>query len=254
MIEEQIWITNRFGEKLEALIRKPDGDGPFPAVVFVSGFGMDLHEWKNSNDEISKRLVEQGFLTLQFSFAGRGKSEGDYLDMTLNRQAVQVEDVIAWVVKRDEVDIDNIGIYTTSFGCPTIMSSHLESVSSLCLVSGVYFLAYLPQRKAVAKNGITLFYDPFEGDIPVGPDFWKGIHVFEPIGKAVNIQQPVCLIHSTNDPYITVDNAQKVYAAFPNKNKKLKFFLNAGHSITDVPRPMREKFLHDVVEWFRETL
>ncbi|MBI3576976.1 hypothetical protein HY086_02990 [Candidatus Gottesmanbacteria bacterium] len=66
-MEESLWITNRFGEKMEALLRKPDGKGPFPAVVFVSGFGMDLHEYKNSNDEISKLLVDAGFLTVQFN-------------------------------------------------------------------------------------------------------------------------------------------------------------------------------------------
>ncbi len=42
MTEESLWITNRFGEKLEALIRKPAGGGPFSAVVFVSGISMDL--------------------------------------------------------------------------------------------------------------------------------------------------------------------------------------------------------------------
>ena len=72
MKEESVWITNRFGEKLEALLRKPEGEGPFPAVVFVSGFGMDLHEYINSNDEISKRLVAQGILKIQFSISGCG--------------------------------------------------------------------------------------------------------------------------------------------------------------------------------------
>ena len=77
MTEESLWITNRFGEKLEAILRKPDGNGPFPAVVFVSGFGMNLHEYINSNDEISKRLVQKGILTIQFSFSGCGKSDPD---------------------------------------------------------------------------------------------------------------------------------------------------------------------------------
>jgi uncharacterized protein len=89
-MEQKLFITNRFGEKLETIIRKPDGNGKFPAVIFVAGFGADLHEYNNSHDEIAERLVNSGFLTIQFSFAGRGKSEGSYEEMTIDRQAKQV--------------------------------------------------------------------------------------------------------------------------------------------------------------------
>jgi len=61
MTDKSFFITNRFGEKLEALIRQPNKKGKNPAVLFVSGLGMDLHEWNNSFDEISKLFVNKGF-------------------------------------------------------------------------------------------------------------------------------------------------------------------------------------------------
>lgn len=36
--------------------------------------------------------------------------------------------------------------------------------------------------------------------------------------------------------------------------KKLKIFKGGDHGIVDVPRPMREELLREVVEWFKQTL
>lgn len=93
MISKKIFIKNRFGEKLEALkeyserpvrgwsapaCRQGRSGGKYPAVLMVPGLAMDLHEWAGSFDEIAEKLVKAGFLVLRFSFAGCGKSEGDF--------------------------------------------------------------------------------------------------------------------------------------------------------------------------------
>lgn len=160
MSEENFWITNHFGEKLEALLRKPEGSGKFPAVLFVSGFGMDLHEYKNSHDEIAQTLVKNGFMTLQFSFAGRGTSAGNYLEMTLQRQAVQIDDVISWLSKTiNSEDNRKIGLHATSFGVPSTMCAQLAKITSLCFVSGAYYpgksmrQVFIEERHVVVEPG-----------------------------------------------------------------------------------------------------
>lgn len=275
MVEEFLWITNRFGEKLEVLIRKPKGNGPFSAVLFVSGFGMDLHEWKNSFDEISQKLVDVGFLTIQFSFAGRGKSQGDYTKMTLERQADQIADVVLWLQNRKDIQKANVGIIAQSFGCPTTMmylanvdykrsglsgGKSINFIKTVCFVSGVYFLTSRfqtkieKQRTSVHKDGVTLFLDPFENEIPVGPDFWKSIDAFDPLRKASAIDVAMFMIHGEKDRFIQAENPHIVFDALRSKQKQFKTFLNGDHGISDVSRTMREEFLTEVVQWFKETL
>lgn len=275
MTEESLLITNRFGEKLDTIIRKPKGNGSFPAVLFVSGFGMDLHEWKNSFDEISQHLVDVGFLTIQFSFAGRGKSEGDYTKMTLERQADQIADVVAWMQARRDIQKANIGIIAQSFGCPSTMTyltgvdykrsgpsgaKDLSFIRTVCFVSGVYFLTSRIQAKvekqhiSVHKDGVTLFLDPFDNEIPVGPNFWKSIHAFDPLGKAPAIDVPLFMIHGEKDRFIQAENPHIVFDALKSIQKQYKSFPNGDHGITDEPGDMREELLDNVADWFRITL
>lgn len=260
MTEEPFQITNRFGEKLEALVRKPQGEGPFPAVIFVSGFGMNLHEYINSNDEISKRLVSQGILTLQFSFSGCGKSEGDYSQMTLERQGQQIGDVLRSVRLRDDVKRDHIGIHATSMGVPSTLLADFSRYAALCLVSGAYQVNCSIHKVYEEERGVKINYTGTTqlsrgsgATTPVGPGFWKSIAAFDSIKEVRNIKIPIFLIHGDQDTKVSTAEVQEVFVVIPSK-KKLKIFKGGDHGITDVPRLMREEFLNDVVDWFTKTL
>jgi len=261
MTEESIRITNRFGEKLEAIVRKPEGNGPFPAVIFVSGFGMDLHEYINSNDEISKRLAENGIVTLQFSFAGCGKSEGDYRQMTLERQGLQVDDILEWVSKGDDVRKDKIGLHATSMGVPSILLSDFSRYATLCLVSGAYQVYRTIHKVYEEERGVKINYSGTTelprnsgAKTPVGPGFWKSIAAFNALVAVGKITNPVFIIHGDKDTKVSTEEVQEVFAAIPSKKKQLKIFKGGDHGITDVPRPMREEFLQLIASWFKQTL
>lgn len=272
-MEDTFWVTNRFGEKLEALLRKPEGMGPFPVVLFVSGFGVDLHESRNSNDEISKKLIGKGFVTVQFSFAGRGNSQGDYLQMTLDRQGEQIADILTFIQQRRDIDLKRVGIHATSFGCPTTMVyltsfvrhrlaklKKKKPIAAVCFVSGVYNVSLRIQvereenRIAFKRNNKTYFFDPFDNEIPVGADFWESLNTFDPIAISQQMTVPIFIIHGGKDVYIQTNNYQEVFNSWGAKEKNIKVFPGGDHGITDVPRTIREEFLTDVVEWFSDTL
>jgi hypothetical protein len=253
------FIKNRYNEKLETTVRMPEGKNKLPAVIMVAGIGANLHETNNSHDEISERLVNAGFITIQFSFAGRGNSEGDYNHMTLERQGFQVEDVISWVQNYLPVDQNRIGIYAMSFGVPSTLSSTLNSVTSLCLVSGGYFPRQAMERMFRQKGE----YDPqgiswrkfSTGEIlNVKSDFWASLDRFNQLEVAKKLVSPTLIIHGDCDPKIPVADVKKVFSAVGSKNKKLKIFPGGDHGILEVPKEMREEFLKVVTNWFKETL
>lgn len=255
MVQQKLSITNRFEKKLEILLRKPSEEGKFPAVLLVSGFGMDLHENKNSNDEISQRLVKAGYLTVQFNFSVVGTGR----ELSLDNRANELIDVWKWMCGRPDVESKRTGIYAISFGTITVLQARPEHLVSTVFVSGVYDRAERFKQEFVGR-GATILYDN-DTELPrsfgktvVGPEFWPNLDRFDPINQAKKVTTPIFLIHGDKDPKIETLFVQKFYSAIASKKKKLKIFHGGDHGIASVPRPMREEFLTDVVNWFEKTL
>lgn len=255
MTKQSVQIPIQDEIALDGLIRMPEGNGLFPAVILVSGFGMDLHEYKNSNDEVSMRLVDAGFLTVQFNFSVVGSQR----ELALPDRARELEAVLRWMKQDKRVIGDKIGIHATSFGAPTTLSMHTADIKSFVFVSGVYWLTRF--KKQFQGRGATIYYDK-DTDLPrsggrktiVGPEFWPSIDAFDPLVIAQKLSAPVFVIHGDRDDKIDTADVKKFYDAVVSKKKKLKIFKNGDHGITDVPRAMREEFLGLVTDWFRKTL
>ncbi len=255
MIKQSVQIPVRDKITLDGLIRRPEGGGPFPAIIIVSGFGMDLHEYKNSNDEVSKHLVEAGFLTLQFNFSVVGTQR----ELALPDRAKELASVVKWVTQNKNIVRDRVGIHATSFGAPTTLSTNTTGIKSFVFVSGVYWLTRF--RKQFQGRGATIYYDK-DTELPrsggrktvVGLEFWPSIDAFDPLVIAPKLSAPVFVIHGDKDDKIDTADVKKFYDAVRSKKKKLKIFKNGDHGITDVPRPMREEFLVLVRDWFAKTI
>ncbi len=269
MTEGSVWIPTRDGKKLEGLLHRPSGPGPFPAAIFVHGLGMTMHEWNGSLDEIAGRLNDSGILTLQFQFdifkpdpSERLGVGGSVRELPLDERAQQFEDALKWLLARPDVDTKRIGILAQSYGVPTVLSlaGLNPAVKSYVFVSGTYF----PEksiRRVYEERGVTV---NFHGDtrLPrssgeettVGREFWPSLASFDPIKEVKKLTQPVLMIHGDQDTKVSTAEAKHVFTATSSKKKQLKIFKGGDHGITDVPRPMREEFLTDVVKWFKTTL
>lgn len=259
MAEENVLIASREGKKLKGLVQKPQGDGPFPAVIFVSGLGMTMHEWKNSFDEIAGRLGEAGFLTFQFQF-DIFKPDGTVRELPLNERAAQFTDALRWLLARPDVDTKRIGVIAQSFGVPTILCADVSAVKSIVFISGAYF-PVKSIRRVYEERGVEINFDG-DTSLPrstgerttVGKEFWPSLASFDPIKQVRTIIQPVLMIQGDQDTKVSVGEAQTVFAAIPSTKKKLKIFKGGDHGITDVLRAMREEFLEEITSWFQTTL
>lgn len=249
---------------MKKLVHVPtSGNGPFPAVVFVSGFGMDLHEHNNSFDEISRRLVTQMTVTVQFNFSSVKAGSRIIHELPLEERAKELSAVLTFIRNQPFIDSKRIGILAQSLGVPTVFCSILARITSLTCVSGVYMLrglfkAGLQRDRSLKemrdRGGKTEFHDDDGKVVIVDRTFWRSIDAFDPLEKARQLTMPVMMIHGDQDSYTSVKEARHVYASILSSNKKLKIFKGGDHGIVDVPRSMREELLAEVVEWFKQTL
>ncbi len=254
------FIPTRDGKKLAAIIRRPKaGKSRFPVVLFVVGLGMNLHEWNNSHDEIAQKLLEVGFLTLQFSF-NIFYPRGRVKELSLDQRKKQLEDVYNWLRDQPEVDQHRIGVHATSFGVPTAMLADLSLVRVYVFVSGAYFPYESIQRVLAERNvkinyvGDTTLPHSTGESTTVGREFWSSVAKFNlgVVGK--KLTQPVLMLHGDGDTKITVAETRQAFVAVASQEKKLRIFVGGDHGFTDVPRALREDFLQEIVAWFRSYL
>lgn len=256
MIEINQFISNRFGEKLDSLLRLPQKSGTFPGVLFVSGLGADLHEDNNSFDEISKKLVEVNFASLQFSFSGLGNSEGDYKDMTFERQAKQIEDVLKWMKNQTYIDSRHIQIIAQSCGAPSTLFADIKEIQSVIFICGAFNTYENLKRMFIKRNafnpeGVSK-YPRSDGSITIlNRGFWDTIFSMNENDLIKKQTMPVFLVGGTLDDYVMKEDIEHAYSLYLNYKKKLKIYTDGNHGMDDVPKQTRDEFLNDITIWMK---
>lgn len=228
------------------IVRKPKIGGPHPTVLFVQGLGMTMHEWNNSFDEISTQLVGNGFQTVQFEFPNVIK------ELPLVERSKIVENVAK--------QYRPTGLLAQSYGAITALTASLPIIQSQVLVSPALspvqsiLRLYTEKGAVINYQGDTSLPRSSGETTTVGKEFWKDIERFDDTVIAQKIFIPTCILHGDQDTKISVETVQNFFNSIPTPNKKLKIYLGGDHGINEVPRPMREEFLSDVVAWFNKTL
>lgn len=119
----------------------PEGEGPHPGVVLVSGSGP-----QNRNAEVmghklflvlADYLTRQGIAVLRFDERGVGASTGSRDSLTTETLARDVEAAADLLASRPEVDRDRVGIYGHSEGgwIAPMVANRFDEVDFLVLVA-----------------------------------------------------------------------------------------------------------------------
>jgi dipeptidyl aminopeptidase/acylaminoacyl peptidase len=121
---QQVYVKSKDGAYVAAAIRKPKGDGPFPAIVFFHGApggrGMEqLVGWSRGEHggPVWERFLREGFVTVVGDYRG-----GDWNAMNVpstGSSATAIDDglaVIDHVKKLPYVDASRVSLYGVSLG------------------------------------------------------------------------------------------------------------------------------------------
>lgn len=108
--EEEIRFSN--GEvNLEGTLLTPDGEGPFPAVVFLHGSGPMSREGFRPYAEA---FAGMGFASLFYDKRGAGSSGGSWFTSSLDDMAGDAAKAVELLRSRGKIDPDQIGFWGIS--------------------------------------------------------------------------------------------------------------------------------------------
>lgn len=141
--EEEVTIENASAKlKLAGTLTLPKGDGPFAAVVLISGSGpQDRDESLLGHKPflvLADHLTRRGIAVLRCDDRGVGKSTGDHATATSADFATDVEACVAYLKTRKEIDSKKIGLIGHSEGglIAPMVAARSSDVAFLVLLAG----------------------------------------------------------------------------------------------------------------------
>ncbi len=248
-------IRDSFGNLLEVRQELPEKGWKFPTILMVPGFGADLHEY-GYFDDVSDILVKNGYQTFRFSFEGCGKSEGNFIDMTIDKQAQQIHDMLDYIKKDRYTNIRKIGIFAQSFGGSTVVASlPFKSIKTfiftgLLLDPANSLSKYFKRQKGYNPDGISQRERSDNRITKIGPQFWKNLAEHDFAEEIKQIDKSVFIINGSKDRIVKYWEA-KDYFQVLNCEKRLEIINLADHGFTGKHRPI---VLDLIKEWFLEKL
>lgn len=123
-------------------ITKPQGEGPFPAIVLVSGSGPQNRNSEFFNHRpfliLADYFTRNGYLVLRYDDRGIGESKGYFAKVTTKDLADDTNGAIEFLNERSDVDVSKLGIMGHSEGgmIAPIVASQNPHVDYIVLIAG----------------------------------------------------------------------------------------------------------------------
>jgi len=197
-------------------------------AIIVHGFTGVMDGYKDINKKLSIVLQEKNYAVLRFNFLGTPPSEGEYRDMTVESQTVELNAVIKHVKSLGYSDIILIG---ESMGGTIVASSYDDSIKAVVFwytafdfADSDFSMLFTDSAKEELSKNRHVICDGFE----VGEKFIEEIKFINVYDKLKNIKCPVLLLHGDKDTEVPYQQSEKAFEMLSGE-KKIKIIEGADH-------------------------
>jgi len=168
-VEEVAFDSLDEGVRLAGTLTVPAGEGPFPAVVLISGSGpQDRDEALMGHRPfavLADHLTRGGIAVLRFDDRGVGASTGDFAAATSEDFADDAEAAFRWLRARPEVDPAAVGLLGHSEGAlmAPLVAAREPAVAFLVLIAA----PGVPGEQLLYRQGELILRASGAGDAAV---------------------------------------------------------------------------------------
>jgi len=140
--EEVTFLNEKANIELAGTLTIPEGKGPFPAVVMVTGSGQQNRDEALMGHKpflvIADYLTRNGIAVLRYDDRGTAKSKGVFATSTTFDFADDAEAGLTWLKKQPLIDEKHLGIAGHSEGglIAPIIASRNKNVNFIILLAG----------------------------------------------------------------------------------------------------------------------
>jgi len=140
--EDVTYENHEAGIKLAATLTIPQGQGPFPAVVLITGSGaQDRDETMEGHKPflvLADYLTRKGIAVLRTDDRGTAKSGGNFATATSADFATDAESGLVYLKARPEIDAHKIGIigHSEGGGIAPMIAARNRDVAFIVIMAG----------------------------------------------------------------------------------------------------------------------
>ncbi len=227
-----------YGEQggINSLITLPKGfkieKDHCPMVVLMHGFMSSMN--RNPLPQIAEALADAGIGTIRFDFNAHGKSEGNFIDMTLANEVSDARAVLRYVSALPYVT--KVGILGHSQGgvISGLLSGELEDDALRPACVALLAPAAVLKDDAIAGTCMGVKYDAANPPEYVNIFFHKLGRKFILAAQKLPLYEiscqytgPVCIIHGKNDKIVPYSYAEEYNKRYTNSD--LHILEDEGH-------------------------
>ena len=195
---------NVSGKTIRGTVMTPEGNGPFPTVIFYHGFSVDRIGMDRLHFLFAKRCVEEGYATVRFDFYGCGESDGDFREKRVSFELEQSLAIYDWTKEQPFADPERI-----------CMSGH----SLGGMLTGMAAPLRQPKCAIMWSAGLVAYYDissrihavptQYEKEYSIGglmleSDFLTDLRRIDILEKSKGYKNKVLLVHGDMDEKVPV--------------------------------------------------
>lgn len=215
------------GMQLVGMLHLPEGKKKSPIVIFNHGWTGNHLESHRIFRYTCIELCKEGIAGLRFSRRGHGDSDGDFSDITVTGEIIDLKAAIDFVCTLPEIDAGRIGVIGYSHGgtiviCHAAEDKRVKAVLTWASSSGDPLERYLETEEGRSrlekwKKGETVtFSHVFTGIWQLKAKFYEDLvenhDKFNNLNRVKEISpSPVCFIHGENDPIVPERSSYKLY-------------------------------------------
>lgn len=231
----QIEFSNRHNMVLRGIATMPDGDGPFPVIVNLHGFGGTKEGPKCLHVTTSRALAAEGTACIRFDFSCNGESDGEFENMTFTALMQDTEDIWNWVKEQAWVDSSRMILSGHSMGGFVAASSapKLNPAGLILMCPGKQMWDGCGERsRAMEAQGIA--FGDVEG-LKFSHAFNYDLEKYRPFEDAAGYGGPVLLVRGTKDELVNEDTCESYLQLYENKGSRYVHIENGNHNFSGIP-------------------
>ena len=239
-IESQLMVMQTpFGYRRMAELFRPEGEGPFAAILYVHWYEPEAHDSNRSQFvEEAKEIARSGAVCLlietlwsDLDFFLKRTQEEDMQNSI--EEVVNIRRAVDYLLSQPDIDEDRFAYVGHDFGgMYGVLAGSLDQRPTQYVIMAATprfpdWYLYLPKLEGEARE-----------------TFIKQMSTIDPIAHVSNLSPaPVFFQFGTDDPHVPKERAQEFFAA-AQEPKEMKWY-EAGHGLNTNATVDRKAWLKD---------